>query len=153
MRADGEFIREYDYRADAENLIGESKREGLAAIPSKKFKNNYAFFQIVMLSFNIWRYLKFFAAKAEIESRNKKIKPDKIPEQTKVIAHPIVKHTARIARLKLLFIGAKIVTPHHKTTIKYSIHDNRASELLIFFNSLDSLCKQQRPWSPLREVA
>jgi len=30
-------IAEYDKRADVENLVGESKREGLAAIPSAKF--------------------------------------------------------------------------------------------------------------------
>ncbi len=40
------IIEKYDQRADVENLIGESKREGLAAIPSAKFKNNYAFFSV-----------------------------------------------------------------------------------------------------------
>jgi len=47
------IIALYDKRADAENLIGEAKREGLDAIPSAKFKNNYAYFQIVMLAYNI----------------------------------------------------------------------------------------------------
>ena len=47
-------ITRYDKRADVENLVGEAKREGLDAIPSGKFKNNYAFFQIVMLAYNIW---------------------------------------------------------------------------------------------------
>ncbi|MDY6830648.1 MAG: transposase [Thermodesulfobacteriota bacterium] len=36
---------EYDKRADVENLVGEAKREGLEAIPTGKFKSNYAFFQ------------------------------------------------------------------------------------------------------------
>ena len=54
-------IAEYDKRADVENLVGESKREGLDAIPSSRFKNNYAYFQIVMLAYNIWRYLKMIA--------------------------------------------------------------------------------------------
>lgn len=45
-------IREYDKRADCENLIGEAKREGIAAMPSSKFSNNYAYFQIVMLGNN-----------------------------------------------------------------------------------------------------
>lgn len=146
-------IREYDYRADVENLIGESKREGLAAIPSKKFKNNYAFFQIVMLSFNIWRYLKFFAAKAEIENRQKTVQPDNIPDQIKIIEHPLVKHTARIARLKLLFISAKMTCHDNRATIKYSIHDNRSSELFILFEALDVLRKQKRPWDPLPVAA
>ncbi len=46
-------IAEYDKRADVENLVGESKREGLEAIPSSRFKNNYAYFQIIMLAYNI----------------------------------------------------------------------------------------------------
>jgi hypothetical protein len=46
-------ISEYDKRADVENLVGEAKREGLDAIPSAKFKTNYAYFQIVMLTYNI----------------------------------------------------------------------------------------------------
>ena len=50
-----QVIEEYDGRAGAETLIGEAKREGLAAIPSKKFQSNYAYFQIVMLSYNLWR--------------------------------------------------------------------------------------------------
>ena len=54
-------IAEYDKRADVENLVGEAKREGLDMIPSAKFKNNYAFFQIVMLAYNIWRYMKMIA--------------------------------------------------------------------------------------------
>jgi len=44
------IICEYDKRADVENLVGEAKREGLDMIPSAKFKNNYAFFQSVMLA-------------------------------------------------------------------------------------------------------
>ena len=56
-----EAIERYDKRADAENLIGEAKQEGLEAIPSGKFKNNYAFFQIVMLAYNLWRYFKLLA--------------------------------------------------------------------------------------------
>ena len=55
------IIAEYDKRADVENLVGEAKREGLDAIPSAKFKTNYAYFQIVMLAYNIWRYLKMIA--------------------------------------------------------------------------------------------
>ena len=45
------IISQYDKRADAENLIREAKREGLDAIASAKFKNNYADFQIVMLRY------------------------------------------------------------------------------------------------------
>jgi hypothetical protein len=62
MQPAHEVIEEYDQRADCENLIGEAKREGLEAIPSRKFGNNYAYFQIVMLAYNIWRSFKMLAA-------------------------------------------------------------------------------------------
>jgi hypothetical protein len=51
----------YDKRAGAENLIGEAKREDLCAIPSKMFQANMAFFQMVMLTYNLWRHLQAFA--------------------------------------------------------------------------------------------
>jgi hypothetical protein len=66
------IIALYDKRANPENLIGEAKREGLDAIPSGKFKNNYAFFQIVMLAYNILRYFKMMAElSAKKDSPNK----------------------------------------------------------------------------------
>jgi len=52
--AEAQFIgNECAERADSENLIGEAKREGLSAVPTGKFSHNYAYFQIVMLSYNI----------------------------------------------------------------------------------------------------
>jgi hypothetical protein len=62
-------VAKYDKRADAENLIGQAKREGLDAIPSAKFKNNYAFFQMVMLAYNLWRYYKLLAQKSLLTQR------------------------------------------------------------------------------------
>ena len=94
------IISEYDKRADVENLIGEAKREGLDMIPSAKFKSHYAFFQIVMLAYNIWRYMKMIAQKSvsgEHTSSGSNLKG-------------IMTNTVRIARLKLLFIAAKVVT-------------------------------------------
>ncbi|MGD2271066.1 MAG: hypothetical protein PVI06_11750, partial [Desulfobacterales bacterium] len=52
-----QVVAEYDKRADVENLAGETDCEGLNAIPSAGFKNNSAFLQIVMLAYNIWRYM------------------------------------------------------------------------------------------------
>ena len=62
-------IKEYDKRADCENLIGEAKREGLSAIPTGKFSSNYAYFQIVMLTYNIWRSFKMLAGHGELERK------------------------------------------------------------------------------------
>lgn len=129
-------IEEYDKRADVENLIGEAKREGLEAIPSKKFKNNYAWFQLVMLSYNIWRYLKMMAQQS-------------MPKQAATAAGPlqdIQDNTIRIARLKLLYIAAK--TPFHdnRTTVKYSEQDMRTPLLLQLLEFLDKARKQTRAW-------
>jgi len=90
-----EVVGQYDKRADVENLMGEAKREGLEVIPSAKFKNNYAFFQLVMLSYNIWRYIKLLAAASQGIKEIPSLKT-------------VASNTIRIARLKLLFIAAKV---------------------------------------------
>ncbi|MGB5217837.1 MAG: hypothetical protein WBN66_06025, partial [Smithella sp.] len=114
----------YDKRADAENLIGEAKQEGLAAIPSGKFKNNYAFFQIVMLAYNLWRYYKLLAGRC-----GKKVK----------MLAGVADNKIRIGRLKLLMIGAKLVKSGNRDMVKYSIHDTRTPALLLFYEFLDNL--------------
>ena len=119
-----EVIDTYDKRADAENLIGEAKQEGLDAIPSGKFKNNYAFFQIAMLAYNIWRYFKLLA--------------NLCGGRVKMLAG-IVDNKIRIARLKLLMIGAKVVKSGNRDMVKYSIHDTRTPALLMFYEFLDNL--------------
>jgi len=124
-------IDEYDTRADVENLVGEAKREGLAAIPSNKFKNNYAFFQLVMLGYNIWRYIKLMAAMnaAETETGDARFQGIKA-------------NTIRIGRLKLLFVAAKVI----KDAVKYSLYDSRTPALLAFYGFMDRLRIKPRPW-------
>jgi hypothetical protein len=132
-------IQEYDKRADVENLIGEVKREGLEAIPSKKFKNNYAWFQLVMLSYNIWRYIKMLAEKSIATQQAKtRTAPDGFED--------IRDNTIRIARLKLLYIAAK--TPFHNncTTVKYSVHDMRTPGLMGLLNFLDEARSKAKAW-------
>ena len=128
-------IAEYDKRADVENLVGEAKREGLDAIPSSKFKNNYAFFQIVMLAYNIWRYIKIMAQKSV---------KDYSPEVNDF--KNAMTNTIRIARLKLLFIAAKVVTDSNRDKVKYSIHDTRTSPMMKFLKFIDAARERSRPW-------
>ena len=40
-------------------------------------------------------------------------------------------NTVRIARLKLLFIAAKVVNHSNRDKIKYSIHDSRTPEMTL----------------------
>lgn len=136
-----QVIEEYDQRADCENLIGEAKREGLEAIPSRKFGNNYAYFQIVMLAYNIWRSFKMLAAHGMRETE----RPEPTPE-TVCKAQEIVDHTIRLGRLKLLFIAAKLATHSGTAEVKYSRHDSRVAGLFRFMEYLDKRRHQVRPW-------
>ena len=114
-------IRRYDGRAGAESLIGEANREGLAAIPSKKFQSNKAYFQIVMLSYNLWRYIIGFAH---------------LNDQAQNCQNMI-----HVSRLKLLFIASKIVSGGNRVRIKYSSHLSGKDRLNNLINNLDTLRK------------
>jgi len=132
-------IEGYDKRADCENLIGEAKREGLEAIPSSKFASNYAYFQLVMLAYNIWRSFKMIAEHSQTE-------PAEQGKQPECSLKGIMNNTIRIARLKLLFLAAKIRSHSGMGTVKYSQHDSRAAGLFRFLEYLDKLRQQIRPW-------
>ena len=132
-------IDDYDRRADCENQIGEVKREGLAAIPTRRFMNNYAYFQIVLLAYNLWRSFKMLAEHSE-----KQAKAEAETKTTGLLG--IQDNTIRIARLKLLLIAAKLVSTGNTTKVKYSEHDSRAAGLFCFMGHLDQIRTQVRPW-------
>jgi hypothetical protein len=119
-----------------ENLVGEAKCEGLDMVPSAKFKNNYTFFQIVMPAYNIWRYMKMIAQKSISGNR----------AANDSILKGIMTNTVRIARLKLLFIAAKVVNHNNRDTIKYSIHDSRTPDMIHLLKFLDIALNSPRPW-------
>jgi hypothetical protein len=131
-------ISEYDQRAEVENLVGEAKREGLEAIPSAKFKNNYAFFQLVMLTYNIWRYIKLFAAKSQEDNKEK---------EENASLKTIASNTIRIARLKMLFIAAKVVRDQNRDKLKYSMHESRTPAMIRFLEFLDKARAKPKPWN------
>jgi len=131
-------IDKYDKRADVENLVGEAKREGLEAVPSAKFKNNYAFFQLVMLSYNIWRYMKLLASKSQENMKD--------PKET-VTLKTVTSNTIRIARLKMLLIAAKIVKAQNRDKVKYSVHDARTPAMIRFLEFLDKARLKPKPWA------
>ena len=135
-----QVIAEYDKRADVENLVGEAKREGLDMIPSAKFKNNYAFFQIVMLAYNIWRYMKMIANQSVSINRSQTAAADGRDLKG------IMNNTVRIARLKLLFIAAKVVKDGNRDKVKYSIHDARTPTIFYLMQILDKARLRPKPW-------
>ena len=139
-------IRMYDKRASVEGMIKEAQQEGILAIPSKRFLSNHCFFQIVMLTYNIWRWMKLLAGHQQIASkpRQEEVREGEMGDAIKEAS--IVNHTIRIARLKMLFIAAKIVTHERKTTVKYSEHDERAAGIIDFMEYLDRKRNELRPW-------
>jgi hypothetical protein len=133
-------ITKYDKRADVENLVGESKREGLDAIPSAKFKTDCAYFQIVMLAYNIWRYFKMMA-----QVSAKEVRPE-LSAYASAGLSGVMDNTIKIARLKLLFIAGKLVSHANRHQLKYSIHDSRTPGLMHFLDFLDKARSKVRPW-------
>lgn len=132
-------VFEYDKRADVENLIGEAQREGILAIPSKRFQTNHAFFQIVMLAYNLWRWMKHLAGQ---HLRQEAIqKTGKAPDRIEV-----VDQTIRLARLKMLYMAAKVATHANRPKILYSIHDTRSDQTIKFIEFLDQ--KRAEPPPP-----
>jgi hypothetical protein len=120
------IIDEYDGRAAAEPLIGEAKREGLNAIPSKRFLKNMVFFQLVMLVYNLWRHMQAFV---DAEERSN-----------------FRQHTVHVARLKMLFLAAKITRHGRQEKIKYSRFLDFRPQLEKLFQKLDELIRSSEIW-------
>jgi hypothetical protein len=80
---------------------GQTRRPGHD--PISQVKKNYAFFQIVILAYNIWRYMKMIAKQSVSDDRSHSTATDGS------VLTGIMNNTARIARLKLLIIAAKVV--------------------------------------------
>jgi hypothetical protein len=128
-------IDDYDKRADVENVIGEAQHEGLLAIPSRSFQSHHAFFQIVMMAYNLWRWMKMLAGHAAEEKQRGK----EVPSAQRI---SLPDHTIRIARLKMLYVAAKIRFHGNRDEVLYSIHEHRASGLKDFLQYLDNRRKE-----------
>ncbi len=133
-------IKKYDIRANVENSIKEAQHEGILAIPSRRFLSNHVYFQIVMLAFNIWRWMKLSA------THSQKGYNDKHLDQKQTTQLQIEDHTIRVARLKMLFISAKIATHENKIKVRYSAHDSRCEGAIDFMEYLDKKRKQEIDW-------
>ena len=124
-------IADYDQRAAVEPLSGEAQREGVLAIPSRRFQAHHAFFQVVMLAYNLWRWMKLLAGHAARQAQQ----GTPVPEAQQI---PLPDHTLRIARLKLLYVAAKIRFHDNRHEVLYSIHEQRAAGLRDFLDYLDA---------------
>lgn len=131
-------IAEYDGRAGVEPLIAEAQREGVLAIASKKFAAHHAFFQVVMLAYNIWRWMKLLAGHQQQQ------RAETTPMAPAATVRVLPEHTIRIARLKMLFVAAKLCVHSNRGQVYYSIHDARATGLIDFMKYLDKRLDEVR---------
>jgi len=90
-----------------------------------------------MLADNIWRYMKMTAQKSVSGDR---------PTAIGSVLNGLVNNTVRIARLKLLFIVAKVVKDGNWDKVKYSIRDARTPEMLYLLKFLDKARLSPRHW-------
>ncbi len=137
-------IAEYDKRADVENSVKEAQSEGIMAIPSKKFINNRAFFQLAMFSYNIWRWIKLIAASSETKKDSLSSKAIK-----KSMEH---QDTIRTSRLKKLYVPAKLTFHDNRGNILYSTYDVRSAGVMDFLDYLDRRRKEPVCWPQLPEL-
>jgi len=95
----------YNQRAGAENLIKEANNDaGLAAHPSGRFDMNRNHFQLAMLAYNLNCWLLLFQREPEADASK-------------------LRHTTlATARLRFLFLAAKIWRHAGRTGVSYSDH-------------------------------
>ena len=95
----------YNQRAGSENLIKEANNDaGLTAHPSQRFETNRNYFQLAMLAYNLNCWLMLFNREEGARSEN-------------------LQHTGlATARLRFLFLGAKIWRHAGRVGVSYGDH-------------------------------
>ena len=117
----------YRQRAGAENLIKEANNDaGLAAHPSARWYMNCVHFQLAMLAYNLNCWLMLF-------NRD---------EQT--TAEGLQHTTLATARLRFLFLAAKIVRHAGAVLVRYSDHYAEQGTLTQLMNRLRSIVPGNR---------
>jgi len=117
----------YRQRAGAENLIKEANNDaGLAAHPSARWYMNCVHFQLAMLAYNLNCWLMLF-------NRD---------EQT--TAEGLQHTTLATARLRFLFLAAKIVRHAGAVLVRYSDHYAEQGTLTRLMNRLRSIVPGNR---------
>ena len=97
-----------------------------------------------MFAYNVWRWIKLTVGVQP--GVDQSVSESSSNHQGIAHAEQIVNQTIRIARLKLLFVAAKIVTHKRQTIVKYSVHDARAARLLDFLAYMDKRRKEKKAW-------
>src|SRR5216683_1583336 len=126
----------YNQRAGAENLIKEANNDaGLAAHPSGRWATNCVHFQIAMLAYNLNCWLMLFQRE----------------EQAKVAE---LKHTTlAIARLRFLFLAAKIWRHAGRVGVSYSDHYTERGLFQRLMERLRSIAPGETTFHPVLATA
>jgi hypothetical protein len=126
----------YNQRASAENLIKEANNDaGLAAHPSKRFDTNANHFQMAMLAYNLNAWLQLFHREPEAN------------------AETLTHTTLAMARLRFLFIAARIWTHGRRTGIHYSDHYQEQGLFGRLMNRLQRITRNANGWPPVIAAA
>ena len=117
----------YRQRAGAENLIKEANNDaGLAAHPSARWYMNCVHFQLAMLAYNLNCWLMLFHREPQATTED-------------------LKHTTlATARLRFLFLAAKIVRHAGSVLVRYSDHYAEQGVLARLMNRLRSIRPSDR---------
>jgi hypothetical protein len=122
----------YNQRAAAENLIKEANNDaGLAAHPSGRFDVNRNHFQLAMLAYNLNAWLMLFNREP----------------QSDAMARPHT--TLATARLRFLFIAAKIWRHAGRTGISYSDHYEEKTTFQRLMTRLRSIAIRRTVFIPV----
>jgi len=126
----------YRGRATAENLIKEANNDaGLAAHPSQRWMMNANWFQIVMLAYNLncWLMLLHREESQKVEE---------------------MQHTTlATARLRFLFLAAKIWRHAGRVGVSYSDHYEEQGILERLMNRLRAIVRTARGFAPVIATA
>ena len=122
----------YRQRAGAENLIKEANNDaGLAAHPSARWAMNCVHFQLAMLAYNLNCWLMLFHRE----------------EQAKV---DDLRHTTLVtARLRFLFVAAKIVRHAGAVLVRYSDHYAEQGKMGRLMDRLRKIVRAENHFAPV----
>jgi hypothetical protein len=126
----------YRRRAGAENLIKEANNDaGLAAHPSNIWRANCVHFQLAMLAYNLNCWLMLFHREEQAKTAD--------------LAHT----TLSTARLRFLFLAAKIVRHAGTVTVRYSDHYAEQGTMTRLMTRLRSITEAGDQFKPVLATA